>query len=159
MTKIFKIAAISALAMVLAVGAFAQAAGPQGGGVQNGGQQGGLAGGKAGKAGGGLKQMQKVEAEIWQKLTPALSAEQKAKIQQIDQKTKDSYKALRAKVQNGDKASLKDEVQKIQTGRRDAIQALLSPEQKKSYQALAKVAMEKIRADRKKDGGGKNKIG
>lgn len=154
MTKILKILAISALATVFAVGAFAQAAGPQGGGVQNGGQQGGLAGGKDGKAG-GLRQMQKVEEEIWLKLTPALTADQKAKIEQINQKTKDSYKAFREKAKTGDKTALKTEMQKIQSERRDAIQSLLNPEQKKSYQALAKAAMEKMKAGRKKDGGKK----
>lgn len=150
MTKILKIVAISALAAVLSVGAFAQAAGPQGGGVQNGGQT----GGKAGKAG-GLKQMQKVEEEVFQKLTPALSADQKAKIEQINQKTKDSAKALREKLKTGDKAAIREEMQKVQTTRRESIQAILNPEQKKSYQALMKAAREKQRTERKKDGGTK----
>ncbi len=147
MNKIFKMVAVSALGLTLVAGAFAQAAGPQGGGVQGGaGQQ----GGKQGK-GAGLKQMQKLETEIWTKLTPALSNDQKSKLEQINQKTKDAYKALKDKAQNGDKAAMRGEMQKIQGERRESIKALLSPDQQKSYMDLMKAAMAKI----KKDKGGK----
>jgi Spy/CpxP family protein refolding chaperone len=148
MNKILKLITISALAMALTVGAFAQAAGPQGGGVQ-GGQTGGE-GGLKGK--GGLKGNQKLEQEIWAKLTPALTPEQKTKLEQINQKSKDSFKALREKLPaGGSKESLKPELQKIMAERRESIKALLTPEQNKSYMELMKAAMEKM----KKGKGGK----
>lgn len=153
MTKILKLLTISALSATLVAGAFAQASGPTGGGVQNG-AQGGAAGkqGKAGK-GGNLKAMQRVEVEIWTKLTPPLTADQKAKIEQINQKTKDSYKALKDKLKAGDRAAMQAEAQKIQKERRENVQAILTPEQKKSYMELAKAAMQKMRKG--KDGKGK----
>jgi Spy/CpxP family protein refolding chaperone len=144
MNKVFKALTIVALG-VLAVGAFAQAAGPQGGGVKGGVQGGGK--GDLGK--GGLKGNQKLEQQIWAKLTPPLNADQKAKLELINQKTMSSVKALKEKIgKGGDREALKPEIMKIQQERRDAIKALLTPEQQKSYMALMKEAMEKLRKER-----------
>lgn len=153
MNKVFKALTIAALATVLAVGAFAQAAGPQGGGVKGGVQGGGGELGKLGK--GGLRGNQKIEEEIWAKLSPALSADQKTKLAQIDQKTKDSVKALRDKAKKGDREAMKGEAQKIMQTRRESIKALLTPEQHKSYMTLMKEALEKLRKDK---GAGKGTI-
>ncbi|MBC8064962.1 MAG: hypothetical protein H7Y17_09040, partial [Chlorobia bacterium] len=144
MKKILKFVTISVLGASLVASAFAQASGPAGGGVQNGSQG---AAGKQGKQGraGSQKGLQKIEAELWAKLTPALTSEQKVKIEQLNQKTKDAFKALKDKAKNGDKEALRGEMKKIQTQRRESIQAILTPEQKKSYAELAKAAMEKMR--------------
>ena len=154
MNKFFKVVSVAALAAIFAVAAYGQAAGPQGGGVQGGGSLG--AGGKQGKAG-ALRGGQKFEQAIFAKITPPLDARQKAELERINAKTKDAVKALRAKAQSGDKAALKGELKKIQDERRSAMKGLLTAEQQKSYMALMKEAMEKLRKERGGKGG--NKIG
>ena len=149
MNKILKLIAVSALGAVLAVGAFAQAAGPTGGGLQ-GGQQGG-AKGKEGKLG-GARNMQKMQQELLAKITPALSGEQKAKLKQLTEKTKESMKALREKAGTGDREAMKGEMQKIQAERKAGLEAILTPEQRKSYAELMKAAMDKAKAERGKKG-------
>lgn len=151
MNKILKLIAISALGAVFAVGAFAQAAGPNGSGLQ-GGKQGGA--GKEGKLG-GARNLQKMQVEILQKITPPLTADQKTKIEQLNQKTKDAVKALRDKAGTGDRAALRTEMQKIQADRKQAMEAILTPEQRKSYAELLKAAMEKAKADGKAGKAGK----
>jgi Spy/CpxP family protein refolding chaperone len=153
MNQFIKVFSVVALAAVLTVVAFGQAAGPAGGGVQ-GGTQG--AGGKQGKAG-ALRGGQKLEQAIFAKISPPLDARQKAELDRINAKAKDSMKALRAKVQGGDKSALKGELQKIQEERRNSLKGLLTAEQQKSYMALMKEAMEKLRKERGGKGG--NKIG
>jgi Spy/CpxP family protein refolding chaperone len=149
--KIWKPVLTLALGAVLSLGAFAQQAGPQGGGVS-----GGTAGGPGGRAG-GIKGMQKIEEEIWAKITPPLTADQRDKLTSINQKMKASFKALRGKAQTGDKGALRDEIQKLMKERRESISALLTPEQKTSYEKLLKDAMDKIRSENGKGGkkGGK----
>lgn len=149
MNKILKLIAVSALGTALAVGAFAQAAGPTGGGLQ-GGQQGG-AKGKEGKLG-GARNMQKMQQELLAKITPALSADQKAKLKLLTEKTRESMKALREKAGTGDREAMKGELQKIQAERKAGMEAILTPEQRKSYAELMKAAMEKARAERGKKG-------
>jgi Spy/CpxP family protein refolding chaperone len=144
--KIWKPVLTLALGAVLSLGAFAQQAGPQGGGVS-----GGTQGGAAGRPG-GFKGMQKIEEEIWAKITPPLTADQRNKLTSINQKMKASFKALRGKAQSGDKGALRDEVQKLMKERRESVAAILTPEQKTSYEKLIKDALEKYRSQNGKGG-------
>lgn len=149
MNKFWKSLIVVGLGATLISTAFSQAAGPQGGGIA-GGKQEGQAGGK------GMRGLQKLEGQIWEKLSPPLTADQKTKLEAINKDMKSAYKGLRDKAQTGDKEALKAEFMKIQQARREKIMAILTPEQKTSYQALLKDAMDKVKKGAKDGKGGKN---
>jgi hypothetical protein len=155
MRNLFKLIAVAAVASTLVAGAFAQAAGPTGGGVKGGaGAQGGKQGNFAGARKGG-----KLELEILAKVNPPLSADQKTKIEQLNARTKESLMALKEKAKTGDRAALRPEIQKIQEERRNGLKSILTPAQQKSYMDLMKEAMLKLRKDGARKGGGKGKDG
>lgn len=147
MKTILKLITVSALGAILASGAFAQAAGPKTNGVK----------GEAGKSG-KLGHKNRDHA-IWAKLTPALSTDQKTRLDQINDKTKASMKALRGKAQSGNREVLKAEMQKIHAERKAAIEALLTPAQKRSYETLKKEAFQKARAGKNGKAGKPGKSG
>ncbi|MCC7230931.1 MAG: hypothetical protein IT203_11110 [Fimbriimonadaceae bacterium] len=148
MNKFWKSLIVIGLGATLISSAFSQTAGPQGGGIA-GGKQEGQAGGK------GIRGLQKLEAQIWEKLSPPLTSDQKTKLEAINKETKSALKGLRDKAQTGDKEALKTEFKKVQQARREKIMAMLTPEQKTSYQALLKDAMDKIKKGAKDGKGGK----
>lgn len=147
MKTILKLITVSSLGAILAAGAFGQAAGPKGQGLKSG-------AGKVGKMG-----HQKKDHAIWAKLTPALSTDQKTRLDQINQKTKDGMKALRGKAQGSNREAMKAEMQKIHAERKAAIDSLLTPAQKQSYEALKKEAFNKVRDGKKGKAGKPGKSG
>jgi len=147
MKKIWKTFLIAGIAAILVVPAMAQQAGPTGGGLQNGPQSGAK---KDGKGGGRLLKLTK---ELLAKVQPPLSADQKAKVADLDKKTMASMKELRGKAQTGDKTQMRDALKKISTDYRDGLKAILTPEQQTSYQTLMKEAMAKAKKDGKAGGG------
>ena len=154
MTANFQRIALTAfLTLAISSLGFSQAAGPTGGGLQ-GGQAAGQGAGKDRKAG-AKRAGEMLEKEVWSKLDPPLSASQRAELKRIDAKTKSSMQELRAKAKNGDRKSWKAEVDKVQQERRESIRALLSPAQERSFAALMKVAQEKAKRNRGKDGKGR----
>ncbi|HJP82925.1 MAG TPA: hypothetical protein VJ835_05415 [Fimbriimonadaceae bacterium] len=157
MNKFLQTAGLVLILVSISSFASAQAAGPQGGGLQNGQQN----NPQVGKRGQNLRQMQKLEKDIWAKLDPPLSKTQKADIAKVDKDTLAAYKALRAKAQTDDRKALQTEIQKIQTKRREAIKGILDDRQEQSYTTLLKEAMKQIQTDRApgKKGKGKNKNG
>ena len=157
MKSLIRIAGLFLFIASISSFASAQAAGPQGGGLQNGQQN----NGQVGKRGQNLRQMQKLEKEIWAKLDPPLSKTQKADIAKVDKDTLAAYKALREKAQIGDRKAMQTEIQKIQAKRREAIKGILDDRQEQSYANLLKEAMKQIQTDRAagKKGKGKNNNG
>jgi Spy/CpxP family protein refolding chaperone len=147
MKKLITIMIAGALAASFATSAFAQGAGPRGGGVQGG--QGGIGGGKGQRQGGGMRMM-KMQQELMAKLN--LTTAQKTKIEAINKKFADDMKTLREKAKTGDRKALQPEFRKAQMAHREEIAAVLTAEQKKKYQEEMKAMMEKMRKERGGDG-------
>lgn len=137
MKGLFKLIAISAVVASLIGGAYAQAAGPNGGGVKNGGAQGGKQGGKlgAGRMGAGKLQM-----EILAKVNPPLSPDQKTQIERLNARTNEALAALKEKAKGGDRAALLPEMKRIQEERQSGLKSILTPAQQQSYMELLKEA-------------------
>lgn len=131
---------------MLVIGVNAQAAGPTGGGLKSG-QQGT---GKD-KRLGGNGAMQKLQSEIFAKLNPPLSADQKQKLRTLSEKNKASLTSIREKYRSGDKEAMRNELKKIQDERKAAIESILTSEQRKSYQAQLKAALAKGKSERSKN--------
>jgi Spy/CpxP family protein refolding chaperone len=144
MKSLIKLIAVSGIATILVAGVFAQAAGPNGGGVKNGGVQGGKQGDRLA---GNRKGLVKLEAEILAKVNPPLSAQQKSQIEQLNARTNEALAALKEKAKTGDRAALQPEMQRIQEQRQSGLRNILTPAQQQSYMELMKEAASKFRKD------------
>lgn len=122
--------------MALSTSAFAQQAGPRGGGGKP-------EGGREGRQGGGMRMM-KIEDEIFAKLN--LTAQQKTQINKLREDRRKAVEGLRAK--NLQREQIRPEMQKITTNYREGLKKILNPAQEKQYQELWKAAVEKMRKER-----------
>ena len=148
MKRLLKFATAAALGLALAAFGITQGAGPKGGAT--GGDQGGIQGGQKGQRGQGLQRMAKMRQEIMAKLN--LTPDQKRKIEGLNKSFKADLKNLREAP--GDRKAKMPKMQELMQKHREAVGALLTPEQKKKFEELMKEAMDKARSGKNPPPGG-----
>jgi protein CpxP len=143
MKKILGLMIAGAFAMS-AVSVFAQASGPKGGaqGTGPGVRQGGP--GQQGRGGDFMKRRQQMQAEVMKKLN--LSKDQQTKIKALNDKFMKDIQALRASGGNNQEQN-RQKMRDLSTKHREAFMKILTPEQRKKYDALVKEAREKMRKE------------
>lgn len=141
MKNILRIATVSLCAMALASLSFAQAAGPKGGDKS---KQGAGAGTKQRQAGPPQGRRGGMGAELMEKL--GLSADQKKKIEALNQKTQAAIKAAVEKA-GGDRAKARDAMRPIMENQRKEMNAILTPAQQEKLKALRKEMIDKFRKE------------
>lgn len=113
--------------------AFAQDAGPRSGAPHAGHGQ-------------GQKKMHEAMKRVLSQLD--LSADQKDKIQDLQEKGKAKVQELREKAKTGDKDKAREEYRAFQKENRESIQKILTREQQEKFKTLMKAEIDKMRKDR-----------
>lgn len=144
-----------AIIATLSTSAFAQGAGPKGGGQ---GKQGGGLGGPSGMRGGmkGIERMKKMEEAIFKKLV--ITAKQKTDITALDKTTADKMRKLMesmrdsgGKLGDADRKAMGQKMKAIMDGRESGLKKILGDSKFKKYGELRKAEMDKMRKERQKD--------